>query len=144
MHYSNGAKKKISLAPLLEHAFWVFEELKIQIWLFSITTMIALMPILCLWLCSLSMNCLLTQKKKKKKKKKKRKKENSFNWPCASHMTKDNCQFFFSVPPNNVCRNLCNPNCIKSLCHDPNPIPGFVTMTGMLISSLNLILTRTN
>ena len=29
-------------------------------------------------------------------------------------------------------------------CHAPNPIPGFVTMTGMLISSLNLILTRTN
>ena len=29
-------------------------------------------------------------------------------------------------------------------CHAPNPIPGSVTMTGMLISSLNLILTRTN
>ena len=29
-------------------------------------------------------------------------------------------------------------------CHAPNPIPGFVTMTGTLISSLNLILTRTN
>ena len=29
-------------------------------------------------------------------------------------------------------------------CHAPNPIPGFVTMIGMLISSLNLILTRTN
>ena len=29
-------------------------------------------------------------------------------------------------------------------CHAPNPILGFVTMTGMLISSLNLILTRTN
>ena len=30
------------------------------------------------------------------------------------------------------------------ICHAPNPIPGFVTMTGMLISSLNLILTRAN
>ena len=29
-------------------------------------------------------------------------------------------------------------------CLAPNPIPGFVTMTDMLISSLNLILTRTN
>ena len=29
-------------------------------------------------------------------------------------------------------------------CHAPNPIPGFVTMTDMLISSLYLILTRTN
>ena len=29
-------------------------------------------------------------------------------------------------------------------CHALNLIPGFVTMTGMLISSLNLILTRTN
>ena len=29
-------------------------------------------------------------------------------------------------------------------CHAPNPIPGFVTMIGMLISSLNLILIRTN
>ena len=29
-------------------------------------------------------------------------------------------------------------------CHDPNPKPGFATMTGMLIPSLNLILTRTN
>ena len=29
-------------------------------------------------------------------------------------------------------------------CHAPSPIPGFMTMTGMLISSLNLILTRTN
>ena len=29
-------------------------------------------------------------------------------------------------------------------CHAPNPIFEFVTMTGMLISSLNLILTRTN
>ncbi|XP_023898886.2 uncharacterized protein LOC112010734 [Quercus suber] len=29
-------------------------------------------------------------------------------------------------------------------CHDPNPISGFVIMTGMLIPSLNLILTRTN
>ena len=29
-------------------------------------------------------------------------------------------------------------------CHTPNPILGFVTMTSMLISSLNLILTRTN
>ena len=28
--------------------------------------------------------------------------------------------------------------------HVPNPISGFVIMTGMLISSLNLILTRTN
>ena len=28
--------------------------------------------------------------------------------------------------------------------HAPNPILGFVTMTDMLISSLNLILTRTN
>ena len=28
--------------------------------------------------------------------------------------------------------------------HTPNPVPGFVTMTDMLISSLNLILTRTN
>ena len=33
---------------------------------------------------------------------------------------------------------------VYSFCHAPNPIPGFVTMTGMLISSLNLILTRTN
>ena len=32
----------------------------------------------------------------------------------------------------------------KGSCHAPNPVPGFVTMTGMLISSLNLILTRTN
>ena len=32
----------------------------------------------------------------------------------------------------------------KKQCHTPNPIPGFVTMTGMLISSLNLILIRTN
>ena len=32
----------------------------------------------------------------------------------------------------------------KKNCHAPNPIPGFVTMTSMLISSLNLILTRTN
>ena len=31
-----------------------------------------------------------------------------------------------------------------AMCHAPNPVPGFVTMTGMLISSLNLILTRTN
>ena len=31
-----------------------------------------------------------------------------------------------------------------TICHAPNPIPRFVTMTGMLISSLNLILTRTN
>ena len=29
-------------------------------------------------------------------------------------------------------------------CHTPNPLPRFVTMTGMLISSRNLILTRTN
>ena len=29
-------------------------------------------------------------------------------------------------------------------CYAPNPIPGFVTMTGMLISSLILISTRTN
>ena len=29
-------------------------------------------------------------------------------------------------------------------CHALNLIPGFVTMTGMLISSLNLVLTRTN
>ena len=29
-------------------------------------------------------------------------------------------------------------------CHAPNPIPGFMAMTDMLISSLNLILTRTN
>ena len=29
-------------------------------------------------------------------------------------------------------------------CHVPNPIPEFVIMTGMLISSLNLVLTRTN
>ena len=36
---------------------------------------------------------------------------------------------------------LCTP---RTLCHALNPIPGFVTMTGMLISSLNLILTRTN
>ena len=34
--------------------------------------------------------------------------------------------------------------CWVPYCHAPNPIPGFVTMTGMLISSLNLILTRTN
>ena len=32
----------------------------------------------------------------------------------------------------------------ETMCHAPNPIPGFVTMTSMLISSLNLILTRTN
>ena len=32
----------------------------------------------------------------------------------------------------------------QTLCHAPNPVPEFVTMTGMLISSLNLILTRTN
>ena len=31
-----------------------------------------------------------------------------------------------------------------AMCHAPNLIPGFVTMTDMLISSLNLILTRTN
>ena len=29
-------------------------------------------------------------------------------------------------------------------CHALNSIPGFVTMTGMLVSSLNLMLTRTN
>ena len=29
------------------------------------------------------------------------------------------------------------------LCHVPNLIPRFVTMTGMLISNLNLIITRT-
>ena len=34
--------------------------------------------------------------------------------------------------------------CAGAICHAPNPIPRFVTMTGMLISSLNLILTRTN
>ena len=34
--------------------------------------------------------------------------------------------------------------CLDRFCHAPNPIPRFVTMTGMLISSLNLILTRTN
>ena len=33
---------------------------------------------------------------------------------------------------------------VYSFCHALNPIPGFVTMTAMLISSLNLILTRTN
>ena len=32
----------------------------------------------------------------------------------------------------------------NSYCHVLKPIPGFVTMTGMLISSLNLILIRTN
>ena len=33
---------------------------------------------------------------------------------------------------------------LHTYCHAPNPIPRFVTMTGILISSLNLILTRTN
>ena len=32
----------------------------------------------------------------------------------------------------------------SGMCHVLNPIPEFVTMTGMLISSLNLVLTRTN
>ena len=30
------------------------------------------------------------------------------------------------------------------ICHDPNPKPRFATITGMLIPSLNLILTQTN
>ena len=42
-------------------------------------------------------------------------------------------------PLNSFCRAL-----LHRLCHAPNPILGFVTMTGVLISSLNLILTRTN
>ena len=33
---------------------------------------------------------------------------------------------------------------LESWCHNPNPILRFVTMTDMLISSLNLVLTRTN
>ena len=41
VHCSNRAKKK-SLAPLLEHVFWVFEELKISILLFSTTAVSAL------------------------------------------------------------------------------------------------------
>ena len=41
-----------------------------------------------------------------------------------------------------MCVNFTDLN--SACCHAPNPIPGFVTMTGMLISSLNLILTRTN
>ena len=32
----------------------------------------------------------------------------------------------------------------KCVCHAPNPIPEFVTMIDMLISSLNLILTKAN
>ena len=31
MHCSNGAKKKKILAPLLEHAFWVFKELSVHL-----------------------------------------------------------------------------------------------------------------
>ena len=49
---------------------------------------------------------------------------------------------FVHVSSQDQCMN--GPLLILGLCHAPNPIPGFVTMTGMLISSLNLILTRIN
>ena len=33
---------------------------------------------------------------------------------------------------------------VGEICHDPNPIQKFVTLTDMLISSFNMILTITN
>ena len=48
---------------------------------------------------------------------------------------------------SHTCKHIHNNMCVKGFqgnCHTPNPVPGFVTMTGMLISSLNLIFTRTN
>ena len=37
-----------------------------------------------------------------------------FNWSCAFHMTKDTCKFLM-VPPDPVCKNLCNPSSKKFL-----------------------------
>ena len=62
----------------------------------------------------------------------------------------DNGKQFDNPKFQNFCQDLGVENHYSSLRHPranyhaPNPIPEFVTMTGMLISSLNLILTRTN
>ena len=64
---------------------------------------------------------------------------------CGNLNLYQNTILYLNVPVNYLSNRKCT--FVMSFdyhCHTPNPIPGFVTMTGMLISSLNLILTRTN